>query len=60
MLKNQDSIQEEKSQFQYWEMQNVEMQNSEDNDNKLKKINEDSSKGQTMCQSNEFLKGEDK
>ena len=59
MLKNQDSIQEEKSQFQYWEMQNVEMQKSEDNNNKLKQINEDSSKGNTMYQSNELLKKRD-
>ena len=34
MLKNQDSIQEEKSQFQYWEMQNVKMQEKEDNSKK--------------------------
>ena len=42
MLKNQDSIQEEKSQFQYWEtkeleeMKNVKIQELEDSINKLK------------------------
>ena len=43
MLKNHDSIQEEKSQFQYWEMQNVKIQEIEDKRNKLKQRDEDSS-----------------
>ena len=57
MLKNQDSIQEEK---ELEEVQNVKVQELEDISNKLKQRDEDSIKGHTMYQSNELLKKRDK